>query len=151
MCIRDRSPGFCLIPEVRVEYLPDAGSARARLPGFLTGARGEDAAARGAYLEGRLFQIGARPADALERFEKAGAGSSREPLPLLRLVECLEALGKGAEACERLRAVPSLDRLNRELLERWVAAEKAAGRDPEKSPASWPRRAPPWKGGSTAP
>ncbi len=117
---------FSLVPELRGQFRPQAVAVE-RGRDLLERVRRSSrpgAAARAAYLEGRLLEVEGKPAEALARFEAAAGALSESPArpePYVRLAECLEELGRAAEAVERLRAALSLGVEESERLwDRWI-------------------------------
>jgi tetratricopeptide (TPR) repeat protein len=119
------SSDFSLVPELRGEIRPEAlvlergrdllaAVQKSSMPG---------AAARAAYLEGRLLEIERQPAEALVRFDAAAqAASPARPEPHLRLAGCLEKVGRALEAEGRLRSALALGGEDSERLwDRWIA------------------------------
>jgi tetratricopeptide (TPR) repeat protein len=139
------STDFSLAPEVYLVPGNDPERDRQVLESFRPVAKGSDAPARLAYLEGRIHQRAGRSAEALAAFERA-AVAGPEPEPLERIAEVLEALGRKNEMGERMSAAFQAGGFaSGKLLERWMAFEAAAGRSWASSAAAWPRRADPYE------
>jgi tetratricopeptide (TPR) repeat protein len=138
------SSDFSLIPEARGILSPDVEVDRSRFDAFFAaaGSGNAGAPARLEYLEGRLHQRAGRLEEALGSYEKALSFKPDDPWPLYRLAECLRALGKGAEALERLRRdLRAGARANRKLLDLFIEAHREAGRGWEEILEAWPERA----------
>jgi hypothetical protein len=125
------SSDFSLIPVLNGVLPAEPGRGRALLDRFRAAA-GERAVNRIAYLEARLAQLEGGSIEAIDGFA-ALVDDAQQPEPLLRLAECLMAVGDAASAERRLRAgLEGAQSGERELWERWIQIQFL---DLKRSPA----------------
>jgi tetratricopeptide (TPR) repeat protein len=115
------SSDLSLVPVLEAERPPDPARDAKLVADFRAAARGDDAPARLAYLEGRLRQRAGKPDEAAGKLAEAASALKGSPEPVIRLAESLRAAGRPAEARDRLAgALRSVHRGEKRVWNLWL-------------------------------